>query len=147
MHLTSLTIRFLFSTLPRVYDMVKPSTLSRDISPPCARRNVEARLTYGGGDEATVQQDDSQAVVDSSKADPRLTLAAIEAGQVQIDDHLGYFVSHLRARLRPSRNSALSIDALEALYRRNQHKHGRHFVVHQHDHPISGIFHLTGSHT
>lgn len=33
----------------------------------------------------------------------------------------------------------MSIDDFKDLYRRNQHQHGRHFVVHQHDHPVAGL--------
>lgn len=68
-------------------------------------------------------------------------LAAIEAGQVEVSDHLSIFSSHLSQCIRPSTSSdipRLQISDWKDLYRRNERLHGRHFVVHQHDHPIAG---------
>jgi hypothetical protein len=47
------------------------------------------------------------------------------------------------ALLRVTRPSAAGLPRLPhddwvELYRRNQHPHGRHFVIHQHNHPIAG---------
>ena len=39
----------------------------------------------------------------------------------------------------PGRFAPLSVGAFENLYERNQHVHGRHFVIHQHDHPVAGV--------
>lgn len=119
--------------------MMKPSTLSRDISPPRARSAASARLHQDADNKTRTLKEESGSVLNAPQADARPTLAAVEAGEAQIYDHLDYFVTHLRATLRTTSSPALDIDAFEALYRRNQHKHGRHFVVHQHDHPISGI--------
>lgn len=94
----------------------EPSTLSRDISPPPTRK---------ASAQANRQDNPS--------------LAAIEAGQAEVRDHLDYFAKHLAAARRPCPGPRLSIDDFRALYTRNEHKHGCHFVVHQHDHPISGV--------
>lgn len=63
--------------------------------------------------------------------------AAVEAGQAQIRDHLEYFSSHISLSAKPS--ASLPIRAFENLYKRNQHEHGRHWVIHQHDHPVAGV--------
>ena len=71
------------------------------------------------------------------------SLAAIEAGKACTDDHLNVFSNQLSQRTRPSiggQRSTLSIDEFKDLYQRNQHAHGRHFVVQQQDHPIAGWF-------
>ncbi|WPH04895.1 Hypothetical protein R9X50_00779200 [Acrodontium crateriforme] len=69
----------------------------------------------------------------------RPTIAAVETGRAHVQDHLDYFSKHLQTRSRPSSGPRLGIDAFRSLYARNQHLKGRHFVIHQHDHPISGV--------
>lgn len=68
------------------------------------------------------------------------SLAAIEAGEAKIRDHLKFF-SEQFARI--TRSSApgprLSNAGFVDLYKRNQHEHGHHFVIHQHDHPVAGV--------
>lgn len=93
--------------------MKQPDSLARDISPPPTRKRPDAR------------------------AEP--TVAAVEAGQAEIRNHLEYFSKHLQELSRPTNGPRLSIDAFRSLYARNQHPKGRHFVIHQHDHPISGM--------
>ena len=68
------------------------------------------------------------------------SLAAIEAGEAQIEDHLAYFTAKFADVQRPSAGIRLSPEDFQTLYRRNQHSHGRHFVIHQHDHPVAGTF-------
>lgn len=69
-------------------------------------------------------------------------LASIEAGEVEVTDHLGIFSTKLSQYTRPSSISQstprLAINDYIDLYRRNSHPTGRHFVIHQHDHPIAG---------
>ncbi|KAJ5622293.1 hypothetical protein N7528_005525 [Penicillium herquei] len=70
-------------------------------------------------------------------------LAAIEAGEIKVDDHLGIFSTRLSQYSRPisettSTHPRLPIAEWVDLYRRNEHAHGCHFVIHQHDHPIAG---------
>jgi len=96
----------------------EPSTLSRDISPP-PKRNIPAR--------------------DMREQKPGPSLAAIEAGRTEIRNHLDYFAQHFLQVLRTRPGPRISIKEFEALYQRNEHKHGHHFVIHQHDHPISGV--------
>lgn len=69
-------------------------------------------------------------------------LASIEAGEVEVTDHLGILSTKLSQHARPTSVSQptprLAIDGYIDLYRRNSHPMGRHFVIHQHDHPIAG---------
>ncbi|KAI1621658.1 DNA polymerase ligase-domain-containing protein [Exophiala viscosa] len=66
--------------------------------------------------------------------------AAVEAGEIEIDDHVSFFSSKLLAATRASVQGQprLSHDEWLNLYQRNLHDRGHHFVVHQHDHPVAG---------
>ena len=68
------------------------------------------------------------------------TTAAVEAGDVHVDDHVAFWGTKLSTLTRPSRPGApqLSHDEWLDIYLRNQHENGHHFVVHQHDHPVAG---------
>lgn len=68
-------------------------------------------------------------------------LAAVEAGRVEIEDHLTYFQHQLAkaSRTTPPDITRLPIGDFVALYRKNQHQHGHHFVIHQHNHPGAGV--------
>ncbi|KAF2483484.1 DNA polymerase ligase-domain-containing protein [Neohortaea acidophila] len=120
--------------------MSTPLTLKRDISPPPLRKGSTVQTTNGDKRRKSSltdcsRRDDEQKNL--SSAGP--SLAAIEAGQVEIRNHLDYFTSHFKQVLRPATTARLDIDEFNQLYRRNRHVHGRHFVVHQHDHPVSGV--------
>jgi DNA polymerase Ligase (LigD) len=71
-----------------------------------------------------------------------LSLAAVEAGQVEVDDPVELFSNRLNTVSRPlsasGTDARLSIEDWVGLYARNQHENGHHFVIHQHDHPIAG---------
>lgn len=71
------------------------------------------------------------------------SLAAIEAGEVEVTDHLGIFSAKLGEFARPTSDvpptPRISILDWANLYKRNSHAEGHHFVVHQHDHPVSGV--------
>lgn len=113
------------------------ASLERPISPPPARRARQAPT-----EESQRKQD--APVYPNQQPSQKPSLAAIEAGQVVIDDHLAYFSTHLRAVHRDTGTlqpllPRLSIREFVDLYRRNLNPHGHHFVVHQHDHPISGM--------
>ncbi|KAE8152640.1 DNA polymerase ligase-domain-containing protein [Aspergillus avenaceus] len=68
------------------------------------------------------------------------SLAEIEAGRIEVTDHLSIFAARLNQALRPGipQSPRLNIPDWIGLYQRNQHPDGRHFVIHQHDHPIAG---------
>jgi len=102
-----------------------PTSLEAPISPPPSTRSIKRRKEH---------QDDPSSLPN---------LAAIEAGEARIDDHLSVFSEQLSQHIRPCAavpGGLLSIDEFRDLYRRNQHRHGRQFVVHQHDHPVAGMF-------
>lgn len=107
-----------------------PQSLRASISPPPsrARKTTLHPTSYSSG------QDPRSA---HHSEDTAASLAAVEAGEAQIRNHLEYFSSHLSASAKPS--APLSIHAFEDLYKRNQHEHGRHWVIHQHDHPVAGV--------
>ena len=102
------------------------TSLKRPISPP---------LKTPRSKKNNSKQDDSS----GSRDKPRL--AAVEAGEVQVHDHLAYFSTQLRKASRPAATSfpRLSIDEFVQLYQRNQTPNGHHFIIHQHDHPVSGV--------
>ncbi|PNS21846.1 hypothetical protein CAC42_444 [Sphaceloma murrayae] len=67
--------------------------------------------------------------------------AAVEAGRADVRDHLQYWTEEL-ARVRRNdhtKANALAIEAFRDLYARNSNDEGHHFVIHQHDHPVSGV--------
>lgn len=117
-------------------EMAHLQTLHRDISPPPSRKISKAAQIISSGPPGAGSETSATAH-ENHNDDP--TLAAIEAGEAQIRDHLEYFAKHLSQVSRPTANPLLSIQDFKSLYKRNQHKHGRHFVIHQHDHPVSGI--------
>lgn len=112
-----------------------PTSLQAPISPPRSRRS---KPQFSNVDDLNpgVTTDRSQ----NHSAITAPTLASIEAGEFQIQDHLSYFSAHLARAVRPkSPGPRLSIPDFVDLYQRNCHPHGRHFVVHQHDHPVAGL--------
>ena len=68
------------------------------------------------------------------------TTAAVEAGEICVEDPVSFFSAKLREAARPGIPGVprLSHGEWLEIYHRNQHRHGRHFVIHQHDHPVAG---------
>ena len=68
-------------------------------------------------------------------------LAAVESGEIQVEDPFTLFSNKLSEASRPQVSGLPRIDHEEwrQLYQRNLHTHGRHFVIHQHDHPVAGL--------
>ncbi|KAF2436788.1 hypothetical protein EJ08DRAFT_577514 [Tothia fuscella] len=109
--------------------MAEPPSLKRPISPPPVKKRRK-----------------SHAITANQNTNPppkplQPSLAAIEAGQTKIRDHLQYFSAHFAKLSKPTNESVqrLSIPDFERLYQRNQHAKGRHFVIHQHNHPVAGV--------
>lgn len=103
------------------------SSLDAPVSPPRTRSlSQKKRVSQADADLRSTTQDTN--------------LAALEAGQTEVTDHLGVVSSQLQKCVRPSLPNAPKIQIPDwvALYKRNQHPEGRHFVIHQHDHPIAG---------
>ena len=109
--------------LPRLFSLQAP------VSPPRRKSGVE-KDNAGAPETATTDPDDSP------------SLAAIEAGQVQVADHLGIVSEKLQKSTRPISEAhgipRLPLSEWADLYRRNENPQGRHFVIHQHDHPVAG---------
>ena len=110
--------------------MTPPQSLRASISPPPsrARKSTLHPTSHSAGQGLRLSHR-------SGNTTP--SLAAVEAGAAQICNHLEYFSSHISSSAKPS--APLSIPAFEDLYKRNQHKNGRHWVIHQHDHPVAGV--------
>ena len=96
-----------------------PASLKRHVSPPPAsRKNTQVQ-----------------------KQKQKSTTAAVEAGEVSVDDHVTFFSEKLLSARLPAVPGRPRLDhaAWLELYRRNvQGTTQRHFVVHQHDHPVAG---------
>jgi hypothetical protein len=112
-------------------------TLARSISPPTAPR-VKRQKAYrdNNPDEAAdeVPQAGSDVQVPAS--------AAVEAGKINIRDHLRYFTDNLSAHVQtpyPAYQPRLPIIGFHDLYKQNVNPAGHHFVIHQHDHPVAGV--------
>ena len=102
-----------------------PESLARGVSPPPIRQKATFK-----------QKDNSDGKQDSSR-EP--TTAQVEAGLVDVDDHVAFFSSKLATYTRPcSPDPRLDHADWLDLYHRNQSSYGHHFVIHQHDHPIAG---------
>lgn len=106
-----------------------PATLDRAISPPPLANR-----------KACAKESGSNLSHEQRKCVEYPSLAAIEAGEAKIKDHLDYFSKHLTNYVRPNLEPerTVSISRFRNLYERNQHPNGHHFVVHQHNHPVAG---------
>ena len=109
--------------------MARPTTLSRDISPP-----PKGRTSSKANNGLSVMAPKARTNNDTS-------MAKVEAGKVEIDDHPEYFSKQLASVLRGPQPGLRwhGIENHKLLYLQNQHRHGCHFVIHQHDHPVSGV--------
>ncbi|GFF76021.1 hypothetical protein IFM53868_01729 [Aspergillus udagawae] len=129
------------STSDQILEDRKPcllSTLDAPVSPPRRR----SRVKKASDDQSAPS---SSSAKQTNGADPKPpssepSLAAIEAGTIQVTDHLKIFSSRLARCARPVSPQVprLSIRDWVDLYERNLHPNGRHFVIHQHDHPVAG---------
>ncbi|KAI9825853.1 MAG: hypothetical protein M1832_000794 [Thelocarpon impressellum] len=123
-----------FGQLDTTQNATSPPSLARSISPPPRAR---ARANPSSAVKGVLPEGPDAASVVS--ADDLPSLAAVEAGEGQIRDHVEYFSTHLGNAIRPSGGPRLALADYRDLYLRNQWSHGRHFVIHQHDHPVAGV--------
>ncbi|GIJ82255.1 hypothetical protein Asppvi_000761 [Aspergillus pseudoviridinutans] len=129
------------STSDQVLEDRKPSllsTLDAPVSPP--RRRSRAKKTSNDQPEPSIPSAKQTNVADSKTPSSEPSLAAIEAGKIEVTDHLKIFSSRLARCARPVSPQVprLPIRDWVDLYERNLHPNGRHFVIHQHDHPVAG---------
>ncbi|OJJ41014.1 hypothetical protein ASPWEDRAFT_102577 [Aspergillus wentii DTO 134E9] len=109
------------------------SSLNEPVSPP--RRRSTANKNH----KAPLSPHPPEGAETRTQSPPNL--ASIEAGQVEVTDHLGIFSSQLSQYVRPAgflQSPRLQIADWVDLYRRNLHPYGKHFLIHQHDHPVAG---------
>lgn len=107
-------------------------SLNAPVSPPQKRSSIKWAKDGDGGDAIPSN---------ASQLNAPPSLAAIEAGQAEVTDHLSTISAKLKECVRPFPTlplPRLPIKEWTELYRRNEHPEGRHFVIHQHDHPIAG---------
>lgn len=118
------------SPLSRSTSMLMPPSLAREISPP--RRPNKRRKTS----DITLLDRVKTPVMDIEP-----TLAAIEAGKAQIDDHLTYSKAHLTeaARKTSAEIPRLSVADFAGILSHHPHDHGCHFVIYQHNYPRAGV--------
>lgn len=125
----------------REWSISLPASVNAPVSPPRSKRR---RLNTSTG----VSSEAKKAAQDSS-ADPEIppspslqgpSVTDIEAGKVEIENHLEYISAVLAKVCRPTEPGVprLHLNEWVDLYKRSQHSQGRHFVVHQHDHPVAG---------
>lgn len=106
-------------------------SLNAPVSPPQKRSTKGIKDGDGGG----------AIPLNASQLNASSSLVAIEAGEVEVTDHLSTISAKLKECVRPLPRQPLPrlpIKEWMELYRRNEHPEGRHFVIHQHDHPIAG---------
>lgn len=117
-----------------------PSTLSKPVSPPHRRLRISSHGTKSQPDGASRTSNTTGEETREATRTSTPTLAAIEAGQTTITHHLSFISSRLRQTVRPAQPNEprLALSDWVDLYRRNEHDHGTHFVIHQHDHPVAG---------
>ena len=127
---------------PTISSPSLPPTLSlkrnhHSISPPPLKRRRQPTTATTSSSSAP------SSPASSTNAPSRLsTSAAIEAGRVQITDHLSHFTSLLSSHTLipfPPNLPRLPIPAYASLFTSSsQNPRGAHFVIHQHDHPVAG---------
>lgn len=107
-------------------------SLNAPVSPPQKRSSIKWAKDGDGGDATPLN---------ASQLNTSSSLAAIEAGQVKVTNHLSTISAKLKEFVRPLPTQPLPLLPIKEwmeLYRRNEHSEGHHFVIHQHDHPIAG---------
>lgn len=113
-------------------------SLNAPVSPPRTRVKPiqEARAVsprFSATERSKVSPQQSQSEIGAS-------LQAIEPGQA---NETATKLSNIRDKLnryirQPTSQSLIPMDEWISLYQRNAHHEGCHFVIHQHDHPVSG---------
>lgn len=129
-----------------------PNHVTRDGGPPVSTSQVPSSIgAKSPAEETTTKTSDSSKTYNNEKdSNDNISLAAIEAGLIKVPDPVSIFSSRLAQAAAahpplppgPGESSPppprISHSDWMNLYLRNQHPHGHHFVVHQHDHPVAG---------
>jgi hypothetical protein len=122
-----------------------PASLNARVSPPRSRRTTKS-VADGESSrvdliERTVTEPNPRAKAAEEVAhDGSPTTAAVESGDVGLEDPVLFFSAKLLQAARPEVAGVprLSHEDWLDIYNRNQDPRGRHFVIHQHDHPVAG---------
>jgi hypothetical protein len=122
-----------------------PASLTARVSPPCSRRLTkivagDASLGADLIEEAASESELKAKATAETAHGASPTTAAVESGDVGLEDPVSFFSTKLLEAARPELPGVprLSHGRWLDIYHRNQHPHGRHFVIHQHDHPVAG---------
>ena len=117
-----------------------PTSRLAPISPPPSKRRriLNSPNPLNPDDPASPSHSSNLVIDDDDVVKP----AAVEAGEASVDDHLEYFSRRLSRCVNVSvlgDGALMGFGEWKELYMRNCHERGRHFVVHQHDHPVAGM--------
>jgi hypothetical protein len=122
-----------------------PGSLTARVSPPRSRRPTKSaahdETPTDDLIERTVTEPNPTAKATEELArDAGPTTAAVECGEVDLEDPVSFFSVKLLRAARPQVADVPRLSHKDWLdiYNRNQHPQGRHFVIHQHDHPVAG---------
>jgi hypothetical protein len=125
----------------REWSVSVPKSLSAPVSPPRSRQKRRLKRPGDRDDHVEAEEQPRQNdLEDISKNSQSIDLARIEAGKASVENHLEVWSAALLSVTRPTVAGLprLPHDSWVDLYRRNQLPQGRHFVIHQHNHPIAG---------
>jgi hypothetical protein len=122
-----------------------PTSLTAKVSPPRSRRSTKKVANNESSGRDFIEGAASEPGLKAEAAadavgGASITTAAVEAGHVGLDDPVSFFSSKL---LQTTCREVAGVPRIPHgdwldLYQRNQNPHGRHFVIHQHDHPVAG---------
>jgi hypothetical protein len=129
----------------RSWAVGSPASLTTRVSPPRSRRSTKIAAD-GASPEATLIEEAASESDPKARATAEIahgaspTTAAVESGDVNLEDPVSFFSAKLLEAARPQLPGVprLSHERWLDIYHRNQRPHGRHFVIHQHDHPVAG---------
>jgi DNA polymerase Ligase (LigD) len=129
----------------RSWTVGPPASLTARVSPPRSRRSTKIVADDASLRADLIEEADSESELKAKAtaetahgASP--TTVAVECGDVGLEDPVSFFSTKLLEAARPELPDVprLSHGRWLDIYHRNQHPHGRHFVIHQHDHPVAG---------
>lgn len=112
------------------------TSLNAPVSPP----QVRAKLTQEARPESPRSSTEIFKIsAKKSESETGTSQQAIQRGEVNQTENLNKILERLSRYIRqPDSQPRISMSDWISLYQRNAHPEGRHFVIHQHDHPLSG---------
>lgn len=112
------------------------TSLNAPVSPPQTR----AKLTQEARPESSRPSTEKFKIsAKKSQSETGTSPQAVQTGQVNETEKLNEILERLSRYIRqPDSQPRISMSDWISLYQRNAHPEGRHFVIHQHDHPLSG---------